>query len=798
MCERVRSASSASFREMLVTVEAGVAARVMQIKQALAEQWCAIVADKFQFWLHVPHKCAGGFAQYQGYSKLEGKRCISECFDEWHSMEDKDAGHRASFQLFDNSSVVSLQLHAFMSHPDSELHDYPEAFEEVQDRSLGSLVGRLIESEHKTLRYAMTRGSRYTKPAVACARERKNQTLELLADATAKDWVVKEWHTRSHWRRLLEHVMPKDDVFRATPRQLHSRVYQYSAEDLFQDRSEMSDNIVAWSAAQVAASAPALRFGLVDGAFIQYVKGRCASATLLSMPRALWDLCTSETAHDLPEPLDDVAELSSVGVVAALQDHPDNLPHGAALADDIVLFEVVDARPERRTQVRMGHIARNRTSMCVMRYEVGRRDADSLNLELVRGCKMFDISRMCTAAKAEFFLQNLCRWDTGGAGRQISFVPPRALPRPPLQPQVEDEEPSSAVVPVLDRLEPEISTRALRMGEELVLRRAFAENGAFVDVWELQDFDIVAIRELHALGVLEVRTDDFGENQYAVLLEAMRVEGGVAAERPVLDLRVSSPDAECLKMSKMEVVLYLGQSGWTFSEAAPPDLLPGVHVCPPSNLLRPLAYWQCMAKSDEVFLKPGGLQHIYQFGTDSYYKCLLRLDDLGPVVALGAVAGLPDKVFKDLLGALAPRPVQEERMLDDHDCDDDDHAAARRAAEPPPLRALPFAPPAPPLVPPAVLERPVALSVDNADLIVSFDTLHNSGFLRAYITCKAHTSGGSQCRLYRFPHTFPSRNECVAYLMAWAVAADSTDRLAHMGAAPPLELVRRIHALLPP
>ena len=136
MCNRVASATTVRYQEMLATSTPAIRSRMMAILAQVATGFTATVRAKFSFYLHIPHRVAGAFGQYFGYTLEEAKRCTASCFEEWDATENKDTAHRVSFHLFDRSSSVSLQLMDFSSRPGRDLWDYPEAFEEVQEIGL--------------------------------------------------------------------------------------------------------------------------------------------------------------------------------------------------------------------------------------------------------------------------------------------------------------------------------------------------------------------------------------------------------------------------------------------------------------------------------------------------------------------------------------------------------------------------------------------------------------------------------------------------------------------------------------
>lgn len=168
MCDEVRGASSAAYEEILLNVTPEVASRMSSVKQQLCERWCREVAAKLKFWRHIPHRVVGAFGQYLGYTKAEAKSAVQDSILEWDGLRDKSKAHLVCFRLLGESSCVALQLRAFAQSPDTDLHSYRDAFEVVQEYSLGSVVGRIVEAEHVRIKSSNRRGLTWTKPAASC------------------------------------------------------------------------------------------------------------------------------------------------------------------------------------------------------------------------------------------------------------------------------------------------------------------------------------------------------------------------------------------------------------------------------------------------------------------------------------------------------------------------------------------------------------------------------------------------------------------------------------------------------
>jgi hypothetical protein len=136
MCQRIGSGTTARYQTMLATSSPEIRGRMVTILTQLNAGIISTIKSKFDFYMHIPHRIAGGFGKYFGYTLEESKQCVEKCFEEWDQIANKDNAHRVCFHLFDSASSVSLQLEAFYQTPMTELWDYIDAFEEVQDTDL--------------------------------------------------------------------------------------------------------------------------------------------------------------------------------------------------------------------------------------------------------------------------------------------------------------------------------------------------------------------------------------------------------------------------------------------------------------------------------------------------------------------------------------------------------------------------------------------------------------------------------------------------------------------------------------
>ena len=167
---------------------------------------------------------------------------------------------------------------------------------------------------------------------------------------------------------------------------------------------------------------------------IDYFKQRLVPQFFFSASPDVW-VCLTTSVDSAPN-------LSIGDVVVCL------LPAPEAPFDYLTTkwFSVTNARPERKAQVRMDHVARRTSTMVVTVYEgwaVGTPGDEDYRCTLshTAGTVTIDILGICQAHLAREMFLSLRRWDTEPGKRVLSFLPAGDLDKlstPALMPPVDD------------------------------------------------------------------------------------------------------------------------------------------------------------------------------------------------------------------------------------------------------------------------------------------------------------------------------------------------------------------------
>ena len=250
----------------------------------------AVVGPKLNCWENIPHSMVGAFGEYVGFDLSEAKDCVKRGFSEFAAVANKQSVGKLGFDYFGLETVVSLQLWEFCTSDFTRhLHDFEEAFITVQEQALGSVVGRVVEAEHKQIMSALQRGFTYSSPAMASARSRSGQILEMLESDAGMDFCCKRWN-KSLASELLAHHKDRHLLNRMSFGKINSLVYQYSMEDLFPDTSVASANIDKLDAARANVSAkPDIPITPQAHMVVEYFKQRLAPNFYYSCNTVTWN-----------------------------------------------------------------------------------------------------------------------------------------------------------------------------------------------------------------------------------------------------------------------------------------------------------------------------------------------------------------------------------------------------------------------------------------------------------------------------------------------------------------------------
>ena len=412
---RVRNSTSAMYAQALAEAPQELAVRALEIEEYVKSYWCSVWEEKTEYYQHMPFSACRAFAAYMGYSLQEAKDGVRKSFEEFDSVDDKGKVDDVSKLFFERTSSVSQQLWDFGNSPTTELHMYPQAFHEVQEASFGSSIERYTEREHIKTKLSTTRGLRYAKPALTCARQRREQIEDMLGNEEGYDFVIQNWQSRSLYTILLAHLLNVHDVKRLSVASRQSRLYGYAVEDHFPDNAEERRAALALvDARNKVQSVPLLDVSASSRAAIDFLKSRMETGYILSVPAALMGCVEGSAVLD---PRNMVAATMADSILV----DPAEVIGGW---ENAVFFEVLDPRPENKSTARILHMERWRTKMSVRRQRVDiRGDAVWLTAGAEEG-EMVNLMGWCNEENFAAIMKGLCFWRRTPAGLTMHLLPP--------------------------------------------------------------------------------------------------------------------------------------------------------------------------------------------------------------------------------------------------------------------------------------------------------------------------------------------------------------------------------------
>ncbi|CAE7231024.1 RPT6A [Symbiodinium sp. CCMP2592] len=692
-------------------------------------------------------------------------------------------------------------------------------FVEIQERAWCPMAERFLESQHRGIKWAFRRGFTKAKPAVTCARLRRNQVLQMVtSDGDRRLHVMQQWARRSSFQDLLCHVLSPTEIAGMSEAKRLSRVYCYSLADHFHDVDDMEVAAEAFKAAAAAAitnqaaSGPVLKPGHRQR--VSFLKQQLSNGTLCSFPRSIFELLSADDEPEEEDKEGDDAEddVDDDLLSEALGDEefglPDLVPGGT------VYCQVIDARPENRASVKQGLAEdKGRNGMLVQIFSdvrpITNVDGVCNRVEVCgsgSSVTMLNLSRACTRDLVLSMFQQVCVWSAESAGMRLEIQSGPAGPEEDLFPALPDinagdelvdddmkldvfvqQVVENSLVAQADILSERQAGKGLSVGsaaaylsqEERQVADALVNAGALgsteISLSRLSAEHNVAMSHVLRLcerGLIAVRFDDFGDAQVALvapfLLQPKTFWGDPL---PLSHARVELLNRSRKKgTNKLEFVRALVRSGWRWlnpgqdtPEQISSDDVPG---CLPKNVLTLTeSHLKALFLAPWIFQKPGKLPRMFHEQKQAYYEYLLAAADLGSIAHMSQ-SDITAFFSKDKAAGWRVRGLAQ-RLRDESDVSGDE-GEQRPVLED--LKAFVMSEAIeanePSALHPDLRQAPVQSRVPGLDCKIYFHNFsHESGKLRAFCQCPYHRD--KRCRLYLFVEHL-GRSETVAKLLAWA------------------------------
>ena len=182
-----------------------------------------------------------------------------------------------------------------------------------------------------------------------------------------------------------------------------AKLYAYGPEDHFKDIVAEEKQTEALSIVQRRAQRqPEVAINWQMREILNYLKGRLAYGRVFTVPRDLFEAARDGVLDAAPD-----FESSEFARLVAPREP------GALPGTDVEFFQVVDARPESKKQIRVPGVAKVVSKIIVKRCQPGRWDAASVELQLDDSAGVaLDLANWCSLERFERLLTSMFVWGT--------------------------------------------------------------------------------------------------------------------------------------------------------------------------------------------------------------------------------------------------------------------------------------------------------------------------------------------------------------------------------------------------
>ena len=759
LCERVQNAGGWQYTAALLICDRSDAQAMAAIDFAAKDKFCQTVGQKLEPFQSLPYLLVGAFGEYCGHTLEEAKSAVKECFAQFEGMQPHQRDSVAAL-LLETNATVSTQLRDFASRPGRSLHEYADAFMEIRARAFSLCTERHTEGEHARVKFHSRRGFRYAGLVTIAARKRRNEVLCLIKDHLP--WLAEQWHSRTVFVTLLEHVLPKFEVLGLSFFEKCNRIYACDSKDHFADLTKSEQEADAYQKTlkkvQLSLEDASTQLNANQMQLVYFMKHFLANGTFVSVPASLWKSATCPSSDkgdcDLivePGALEKALLSAKVGTSEALKSH--------------VFFTVVDAHPELKVMVK---VRKTRTCPTLVHVsylpEVVWQGANVAMVNVgARQTMTLDLSSWTSTAFFRVFCQESTVWLASCSELNVQLCPALSVSEVPVLPPdcIMDDEPLEALL-LRDAWEERAVEHYQEKREETGLalalkdrpmsheqqatlmslfeRRAFSEESA-ASSWDLTFAHRQSLELLQSLGLAKCAVSDFGDECWW-LTNACQVSPGMKLRDPdalLVNFYAATGVRHRSKRScRLAFVLALLQDGWSFQKWKEGCVW---HKKGQTKVLcnqvwkRPEMYFKCLLVCDVLFEREGGLHRIHHLAPASYYQdlmCAERMD-----------------AFKELTSDQCLKYKAKRKQA---------KSETNKEEQGPEPLALQMPSEA------CQLDSVKCKEPSMKEAAVLFDNFtHASGNLRCFTQCIHHAS----CKKYTFVKNHHSREEAIAWLFAW-------------------------------
>ena len=713
------------------------------------------------------------------------KRILRECLLEFDTaIAAGHTVHRVAVRLFAKDGACRMELELWLVS-DNPLSFFSTAYRILLEYSLCSPVERIIEAVHAMIKRIGSQAPNSLPPSIV-TKLREYYNLELLrTNLQFEQFVYQMWNST----RLLDSTLALrfDKPALAAMGRLKkiSAIYQCTLESEHEDVTAAVKRVKDMAILDGQLHAPPLP--KEADLCVKYFKDLFQPGHFYTMAAALADrVARSEFQIDGGRRLVEETIQCSVSPPSCFDE---------TSVAGVIVFVVLNSRPENRYTVKLPHIEEVRTlmhvSVCkVLKWRTGEIIVHQDDSEH----SAFDLRVLASTMSDS--MQSIFEWDASSVQSALKMRP--FVVAPVCTPELGDTYPLLGVADIVGTVPrgrvdghdivaagPSVSSTDGMIDLNLLRRQAVTAGGGGVAFAE-QHLHMDRIDELAATGAINVSTDDFGEAQLDIVRERVTWSTLVLLKRPRPLSHLLGEASKLLNLSKLEVMVRLAIAGWGPGEELtlhePSSLLTYV-----PDITRPLSYFCALLRPRPIFDK--GVTSIRHVSADAYYRCLLNVP--GPqllrILDSPEASVANNKWYADQAAEVG---VEVENELIEETPPEPLPLALPDLVEGGDVQSL-----HPPVVQDNLWSRCLASSFGHAPVKVYFDKASDgSSRQRGWSTCNTH-----ECRRYRYCDLYASKELFAADQVLWLEAENEEEcrtHDAHMGYRPSETDVQQLAATI--
>lgn len=622
----IRSSTTQKLQEYLWSPQcgAGLRGRLVTFKELVVTKLCDLIAQKYEYLQHIPHKFLGVVAHiYAGEDVSVARRICLESLAVVDGIIADGAAHKLHrvtvFLAVGGSNQVRLELQRFASGGDLG----PSARAELMKYAMASLVSRRVEAVHSRVKSHGGKAMNHAPPLIN-ARVRRPELIKQLDCAAFFAFAVGHYRDRSIGKKLLQFTFQPTSRWRIqllSPKQVRAHIFQFSAEAQTQNVDDaLAMGAKVKEAIAVHTKPDVLVISPVQTMIVDFMKDQFAVRDVL------WSIPQDFVSRDA----DAVVPGNQSELAVAIRDAVRVPAPGAAEPEPhrLLFFRVVAARPETKKVALPAHMQFRRTLVRVQHMEVCSQTADFVSvkngsqnndvIDLLKICGVGDLTYLrrwavCYSAAIPKLNNQALEYLHG-----LDALGP--VPRP-------DSDHAQLQMVAFDNGHPADAQSSMSMASDMfdtLLAHKIDHQLAVVPITSLPTFSMTVAKSLQRCGALDLVEDEFGELCLALAPNQICWQSHVDWQS---NGNMLSAEHLSGAKNKLSSLIRLLVSGWDLCADFPAEIaVDSPRHVQEAILSRPLSCLAALVNFNDIVVERHAGK-ILMAQCDGYYRCLDRLGD---------------------------------------------------------------------------------------------------------------------------------------------------------------------------